>query len=70
MYFKKIEKELNKTITLIGNNLNSAIKNEEWEAVILSCGAIMDIVKSTQPQAFGALAKVMSGKDDSVEFFQ
>jgi len=70
MYFEKIERELNKTISIIGENLNHAIKSKEWEAVILSCGAIIDLMKSTQPQAFGNLSKVMSGKDNTDEFFQ
>jgi len=70
MYFEKIEKELNKTISVISNNLVNAIDSKEWEAVILSCGAIMDLVKSTQPQAFGNLAKVLAGKDNATDFFQ
>ena len=61
-YFTRIEEELNETImTLIKNMLDAANENE-WEAVLLSCGAIMDNVKTIYPQAAGNIHKIISGR--------
>ena len=42
--------------------MNDAIDEEEWEAVLLSAGAIMDCIKNIHPQASGNLHRIMSGK--------
>tara|TARA_R110000824_G_scaffold226890_2_gene414673 strand:- start:454 stop:693 length:240 start_codon:yes stop_codon:yes gene_type:complete len=61
-FFEKIEKELNGMIKTLAVNMNEAINSEEWEAVLLSAGAIMDCVKNIHPQASGNLHRIMSGK--------
>ncbi|QDP53571.1 MAG: hypothetical protein GOVbin556_35 [Prokaryotic dsDNA virus sp.] len=61
-YFTRIETELNDVIKNLANNMLDAIKDDEWEAVLLSAGAIMDCVKTIYPTASGNLHRVMSGK--------
>jgi hypothetical protein len=68
-FFTTIEKELNEMIGTLANNMCDAIAENEWEAVLLSAGAIMDCVKTIHPVASGNLHRIMSGKyngdDDS-----
>lgn len=61
-YFSTIEKELNTMINRLAENMLSAVRDEEWEAVLLSAGAIMDNVKTIYPVASGNLHRIMSGK--------
>lgn len=61
-YFDNIEKELNTMIERLASNMIDAIAEEEWEAVLLSAGAIMDCVKTIHPTASGNLHRIMSGK--------
>ena len=61
-YFDKIEAELNSVIERLANNMVDAINNNEWEAVLLSAGAIMDNVKTIHPTAAGNLHRIMNGK--------
>ena len=62
VFFGKIENELNGMIKRLAANMNDAIDEEEWEAVLLSAGAIMDCIKNIHPQASGNLHRIMSGK--------
>ena len=71
-YFTRIEEELNKTIMTLIENMLEAASEKEWEAVLLSCGAIMDNVKTIYPHAAGNLHKIISGKsngNEAEEFF-
>ena len=74
-YFKNIEQELNSMIKKLASNMVDAISDDEWEAVLLSAGAIMDCVKTIHPTASGNLHRIMSGKfngdkeQDSSQFF-
>tara|TARA_R110002020_G_scaffold34352_1_gene104577 strand:+ start:2095 stop:2334 length:240 start_codon:yes stop_codon:yes gene_type:complete len=61
-YFTRIESELNGMIKKLASNMIEAIAESEWEAVLLSAGAIMDCVKTIHPTASGNLHRVMSGK--------
>jgi len=61
-YFESIEKEINGLIESLSNNLVQAVKEKEWEVVLLTCGAIMDNVKTLYPVAAGNLHRIMSGK--------
>jgi|TARA_R110002050_G_scaffold20704_1_gene58291 hypothetical protein len=61
-YFKNIEDELNTMIERLASNMIDAIAENEWEAVLLSAGAIMDCVKTIHPTASGNLHRIMSGK--------
>ena len=61
-YFNKIETELNSMIKRLAENMLDAVNEKEWEAVLLSAGAIMDCVKSVHPSASGNLHRIMSGK--------
>ena len=61
-YFKNIEMELNSMIKTLAENMVEAVKEKEWEAVLLSAGAIMDCVKTIHPTASGNLHRIMSGK--------
>ena len=61
-YFTRIESELNEVIKNLASNMLEAIQDDEWEAVLLSAGAIMDCVKTIHPTASGNLHRVMSGK--------
>ena len=61
-YFNKIEMELNSMIRRLAVNMVEAVDENEWEAVLLSAGAIMDCVKSVHPNAAGNLHRIMSGK--------
>ena len=61
-FFTTIEKELNEMIGILANNMCEAIAENEWEAVLLSAGAIMDCVKTIHPTASGNLHRIMSGK--------
>ena len=61
-YLTRIEEELNKTIMTLIENMLEAANEKEWEAVLLSCGAIMDNVKTIYPHAAGNLHKIISGK--------
>ena len=61
-YFENIEKELNSMIQRLAENLVNAVNDKEWEAVLLSAGAIMDCVKTVHPTASGNLHRIMSGK--------
>jgi hypothetical protein len=67
-YFKRIEEKLNSIVMELIENMLDAAKENEWEAVLLSCGAIMDNVKTIQPQAAGNIHKVISGKGEE-EFY-
>ena len=61
-YFDKIEAELNSMIQRLAENMVNAVNDKEWEAVLLSAGAIMDCVKTVHPTASGNLHRIMSGK--------
>ena len=61
-YFERIEMELNSMIERLVTNMVDAVENKEWEAVLLSAGAIMDCVKTVHPTASGNLHRIMSGK--------
>ena len=61
-YFAKIEMELNSVVKRLAENMVEAVEENEWEAVLLSAGAIMDCVKSVHPTASGNLHRIMSGK--------
>jgi len=61
-YFESIEKEINGLIESLSNNMVQAVKEKEWEVVLLTCGAIMDNVKTLYPVAAGNLHRIMSGK--------
>lgn len=61
-YFARIEEELNHTIMTLIKNMQDAANEKEWEAVLLSCGAIMDNVKTIYPQAAGNIHKIISGR--------
>ena len=61
-YFERIEMELNSMIERLAKNMVDAINESEWEAVLLSAGAIMDCVKTVHPTASGNLHRIMSGK--------
>lgn len=61
-YFNNIEMELNSMIKRLAENMVEAVNENEWEAVLLSAGAIMDCVKSVHPTASGNLHRIMSGK--------
>jgi hypothetical protein len=61
-YFDNIETELNSMIERLALNMIDAITENEWEAVLLSAGAIMDCVKTIHPIASGNLHRIMSGK--------
>ena len=61
-YFNKIETELNSMIKRLAGNMLDAVNEKEWEAVLLSAGAIMDCVKTIHPTASGNLHRIMSGK--------
>ena len=61
-YFNNIEMELNSMIKRLAENMVEAVNEKEWEAVLLSAGAIMDCVKSVHPTASGNLHRIMSGK--------
>ena len=61
-YFENIETELNSMIERLASNMINAIAENEWEAVLLSAGAIMDCVKTIHPTASGNLHRIMSGK--------
>lgn len=61
-YFAKIEMELNSMVKRLAENMVEAVEENEWEAVLLSAGAIMDCVKSVHPTASGNLHRIMSGK--------
>ena len=67
-YFRRIEEKLNSIVMELIENMFDAAKENEWEAVLLSCGAIMDNVKTIQPQAAGNIHKVISGKGEE-EFY-
>ena len=49
-------------IKRLAENMVEAVNENEWEAVLLSAGAIMDCVKSVHPTASGNLHRIMSGK--------
>ena len=61
-YFNKIEMELNSMIKRLAENMVEAVNDSEWEAILLSAGAIMDCVKTVHPTASGNLHRIMSGK--------
>jgi len=61
-YFENIEMELNSMIKRLAENMVNAVNDKEWEAVLLSAGAIMDCVKTVHPTASGNLHRIMSGK--------
>jgi hypothetical protein len=61
-YFENIEMELNSMIQRLAENMVNAVNDREWEAVLLSAGAIMDCVKTVHPTASGNLHRIMSGK--------
>jgi hypothetical protein len=61
-YFENIETELNAMVEKLALNMIDAIAENEWEAVLLSAGAIMDCVKTIHPVASGNLHRIMSGK--------
>tara|TARA_Y100001980_G_C14371090_1_gene175988 strand:+ start:436 stop:675 length:240 start_codon:yes stop_codon:yes gene_type:complete len=61
-YFERIEMELNSMIERLVTNMVEAVEQKEWEAVLLSAGAIMDCVKTVHPTASGNLHRIMSGK--------
>ena len=61
-YFENIEMELNSMIQRLAENMGNAVNDKEWEAVLLSAGAIMDCVKTVHPTASGNLHRIMSGK--------
>lgn len=61
-YFNKIEIELNSMVKRLAENMLDAVNEKEWEAVLLSAGAIMDCVKTIHPTASGNLHRIMSGK--------
>ena len=61
-YFENIEMELNSMIKRLAENMVNAVDDNEWEAVLLSAGAIMDCVKTVHPTASGNLHRIMSGK--------
>tara|TARA_R100000322_G_C5337590_1_gene164909 strand:- start:275 stop:514 length:240 start_codon:yes stop_codon:yes gene_type:complete len=61
-YFENIEMELNSMIKRLAENMLNAVNDKEWEAVLLSAGAIMDCVKTIHPTASGNLHRIMSGK--------
>jgi len=61
-YFNNVENELNNMIDVLAKNMVSAIADNEWEAVLLSAGAIMDCVKTIHPIASGNLHRIMTGK--------
>ena len=61
-YFENIEVELNSMIKRLAENMLNAVNDKEWEAVLLSAGAIMDCVKTVHPTASGNLHRIMSGK--------
>ena len=61
-YFENIEMELNSMIKRLAENILNAVNDKEWEAVLLSAGAIMDCVKTIHPTASGNLHRIMSGK--------
>ena len=61
-YFENIEMELNSMIKRLAENMLNAVNDKEWEAVLLSAGAIMDCVKTVHPTASGNLHRIMSGK--------
>jgi len=61
-YFERIEMELNSMIERLVTNMVDAVEQKEWEAVLLSAGAIMDCVKTVHPTASGNLHRIMSGK--------
>ena len=61
-YFENIEMELNSMIQRLAENMVNAVNDKEWEAVLLSAGAIMDCVKTIHPTASGNLHRIMSGK--------
>ena len=61
-YFENIEMELNSMIERLAKNMVNAVNDKEWEAVLLSAGAIMDCVKTIHPTASGNLHRIMSGK--------
>ena len=61
-YFENIEMELNSMIKRLAENMVNAVDDKEWEAVLLSAGAIMDCVKTIHPTASGNLHRIMSGK--------
>tara|TARA_R110002012_G_scaffold105309_3_gene246200 strand:- start:209 stop:448 length:240 start_codon:yes stop_codon:yes gene_type:complete len=61
-YFENIEMELNSMIQRLAENMVNAVNDKEWEAVLLSAGAIMDCVKTVHPTASGNLHRIMSGK--------
>ncbi|CAI8259914.1 MAG: Uncharacterised protein [Methanobacteriota archaeon] len=61
-YFERIEMELNSMIERLVANMVDAVEHKEWEAVLLSAGAIMDCVKTVHPTASGNLHRIMSGK--------
>ena len=61
-YFNNIEMELNSMIKRLAENMVEAVNENEWEAVLLSAGAIMDCVKSVHPTASGNLHRIMRGK--------
>ena len=61
-YFENIEMELNSMIKRLAENMVNAVNDKEWEAVLLSAGAIMDCVKTVHPTASGNLHRIMNGK--------
>ena len=61
-YFENIEMELNSMIKRLAEYMVNAVDDNEWEAVLLSAGAIMDCVKTVHPTASGNLHRIMSGK--------
>ena len=61
-YFERIETELNSVIEKLARNMIDAVEHKEWEAVLLSAGAILDCVKSVHPTASGNLHRILSGK--------
>ena len=61
-YFENIEMELNSMIQRLAENMVNAVNDKEWEAVLLSAGAIMDCFKTVHPTASGNLQRIMSGK--------
>ena len=60
-YFENIEMELNSMIKRLAENMLNAVNDKEWEAVLLSAGAIMDNVKTIHPIAAGNLHRIMNG---------
>tara|TARA_R110000824_G_scaffold384351_2_gene578286 strand:+ start:1295 stop:1531 length:237 start_codon:yes stop_codon:yes gene_type:complete len=74
-YFESIEKEINSLIESLSSNMAQAVEEKEWEVVLLTCGAIMDNVKTLYPVAAGNLHRIMSGKyngdneDDTSQLF-